>query len=111
MRQMLFLLALAVLISPANAQDVVHQWMVVNVDTSAMKQFHEKAVISEDTANVEKAGAKRQVWMSVRETKYLKKDDSTVTDRPYTVMFNCESYQIKFERDPWRDIDLAPTNI
>jgi hypothetical protein len=85
--------------------------MVVNVDTSAMKQCHENAFISEDTANVEKAVAKRQVWMSVRETKYLKKGDSTVTDRPYTVMFNCESYQIKFERDPWRDIDLAPTNI
>jgi hypothetical protein len=28
-----------------------------------------------------------------------------------SVMFDCSTYQVKLQGDPWQDIDLSPNNI
>jgi hypothetical protein len=110
MKRIAIAVAILVFAFPARAQEVVHQWMQTSVDTTAMAKYHTKAVFFEDTASVEKAGPKRQVWRKTEITTWDRKGVATTTDRLYTVMFNWATYQLKFENDPWRDIDLSPDN-
>jgi hypothetical protein len=101
-----------VTLSPARSrtQDPVRRWVVIRVDTSAMHEFHEKLVMRVDTANVERAGPKRQVVMQSIDTTFDKHGVGTDRVRQFSAQLNCATYQVRPDGVPWMDISLDPGN-
>ena len=105
MRFALPCLALILLLaSPARAQEPAHQWKVLGEAARGV-------VYLEDTANVERAGSKRQIWMNMRQTTTDTAGVAHTSEFVSVVMFDCGTYQVKTEGDGWRDIDLNPGNV
>ena len=88
----------------APAQEPTHQWKMIGEAARGV-------VYLEDTANVERAGSKRQIWMNMRQTTTDTAGVAHTSEFVSVMMFDCATYQVKTEGDGWRDIDLSPSNI
>jgi hypothetical protein len=95
--------AVTLLAAPLRAQEPTHRWMRLGEEPGSSPTTV-RVVYLEDTANVERAGPKRQIWMNMQITEHDSAGVATTTDLVSVVMFDCSTYKVKLTSHPWQDM-------
>lgn len=92
--------------APSKAQLETRHWVLLLTDTTARQKFHESLVRYYDSANVQRAGPKVQIWELYKDSTFYKNGPAEKQDSSQ-VMFNCATYQFRIIPDPQKTYERA----